>query len=709
MEKTSSARTIFGHFRQFYNDERENIPLLTQRLRDVGRCTLHLTRSEAKELWNPPAQIVFEKVNIFERRLVTIVKIFQLIQEFSRLSRVELSAMGGRSLTVQVQNICTQFCDLKTPIVSGQFGDCMDPDNGHFEKMAAEFQNAVVELEDKMTSIVSNALSDATTPLNAYRVIQLLGSFLERPGMMQKVKESFPRIVGLALQEITTCIDYLKSLPPPGDAPCIVSSVRQIQQISKRAKSHLMACGSLGIDTDVHGMRSLEEKYRYLEDLVKVKMDHHIDLWTARMNQVVIFRSLFLIDRPTKRVISGADLAMARLVTECRSLEQLMDPNAIPQSWHNWTTIYDSLKTKMKMVDIIVSCCSGVESSITPSTRSLLEPRLLAIKADIAEKTQSGTWIWSNQDQELITDLRNMAQTTLRLHQCMKKFASTAENIQQMATVWGKTPVIEFQEGLLPAGEQLSELLNKKYAEYATVSKKIVALVTETQQLLPDLQPNDWKTYLEMIDDLILEGLYKAVSNSYIHFIDLGNKGYFYELHLNITTEGISFSPPLETGNNAENPNNSGMLQQFGVLINGVAKIASSMTPLSGKTNFQNSIDSNASIKSLQRELTSSITSAVSGISQSVHSLEQYAFVWNTDPNTYLHNFLHYTSLLGEYVAENQQQKPANLQDFKLQLVQLREWKTIIRNCIKETEKMGKTYKLKINVKPAVAVSNCST
>lgn len=53
-------------------------------------------------------QIVFERVNIFERRLVIIVKIFQLIQEFSRLSRVELSSMGGRSLTVQVQNICSQ-------------------------------------------------------------------------------------------------------------------------------------------------------------------------------------------------------------------------------------------------------------------------------------------------------------------------------------------------------------------------------------------------------------------------------------------------------------------------------------------------------------------------------------------------------------------------------------------------------------------------
>ncbi len=109
MEKTTAARTVFGHFRQFYTEERDNIQNLTQRLKDQGRCNVALTRVEVKELWSAvPTPIIFEKTTIFEKRMVIIVRIFQLIQEFSRLSRVELSAMGGRSLTLQVQNICTQ-------------------------------------------------------------------------------------------------------------------------------------------------------------------------------------------------------------------------------------------------------------------------------------------------------------------------------------------------------------------------------------------------------------------------------------------------------------------------------------------------------------------------------------------------------------------------------------------------------------------------
>ena len=47
--------------------------------------------------------------------------------------------MGGRSLTLQIQNITQQFGELKTPIISSVYGDCMDPDNDEFDKGAAEF------------------------------------------------------------------------------------------------------------------------------------------------------------------------------------------------------------------------------------------------------------------------------------------------------------------------------------------------------------------------------------------------------------------------------------------------------------------------------------------------------------------------------------------------------------------------------------------
>ena len=71
---------------------------------------------------------------------------------------------------------------------------------------------------------------------------------------------------------------------------------------------------------------------------MQVKLNQHLELWTNRMNRI----------------------AMARMITECCQLQQILDAPTLPPSWETWTAIYGSLKIKMKLVDIIVSCCSSV-------------------------------------------------------------------------------------------------------------------------------------------------------------------------------------------------------------------------------------------------------------------------------------------------------------------------------------------------------------
>ena len=189
----------------------------------------------------------------------------------------------------------------------------------------------------------------------------------------------------------------------------------------------------------------------------------------------------------------------------------------------------------------------------------------------------------------------------------------------------------------------------------------------------------------------------------------MSSKGNLYELQLNITTEGISFQPPLTppTINNGTEVQvgPAGIMQQFSVLMTGVAKVASSMTPLSKEIQFQFSVDNNTVVMTLQQDLNTTVSNAVMGVSESVQSLEQYSFLWNTDPNMYLHNFLHHTCLLGEYVHDNAPPSPATLTHFRQQLVQLTEWRVTTSDCIKELEKVGKSCKLKLNVNPALLVT----
>ena len=77
------------------------------------------------------------------------------------------------------------------------------------------------------------------------------------------------------------------------------------------------------------------------------------------------------------------------------------------------------------------------------------------------------------------------------------------------------------------------------------------------------------------------------------------------------------------------------------------------MTSFSGEINFQTSVEENDNVLALQQELNSALSTAVAGVTDSVQSLEKYNFLWNTDPNTYLHNFLHYTWYITPYLLIN--------------------------------------------------------
>ena len=515
--------------------------------------------------------------------------------------------------------------------------------------------------------------------------------------MQKKIKESHCRTVGLALQELSNCSEFLKA--NQRNETDVVQSIRLLLQVSKRARGHIVACQNLGISSDNVSRKTLLDKHQHLQHFVRHQVDQQLEQWTSRMNTIALEKKLFFIDADG-RVQSGADVNMAKMICECNHLQKTLE-SAIPVTWETWITIYECVRMKMKLVDIIVSCCNGVEAALTPSVRDLLEPRLKSIKQELGVLNGNETCNWKTQDPEIIEKLKIMAETALRLHQSMKKFQSTSEAVEHMAHSWSKMSLIEYQEGLLPTGELLSEQLNKKYQEFAAVSKKIGTTVNEAQQLMSDLQPPNWFTYLKMIDALILDGIVKNIKTTYSYFQEHGIKTFIYDLQLIISVEeGIRFNPPLDCPET-----NMGILQQFSSLVIGITRIASFMNSLSGAVQFQQEIDSNASITSMQEELISKISGSVIAMTKSVQNMDQYRFLWETDPDVFLYSFIQNGCFLGEKVPDyNNSANPALLKDYKDQLEKISQLKNNACSTIKDLEKGGKSLKLRLNVKPAIEV-----
>ena len=695
MEKITAAQDVITSFRHFYTDEKENMAVLIERLRDRGQSRITVARQETRCLWNPSEEIIFEQMKKFEKRLACIIKIFLLIQEFARLKRLEFSPMGGRSLTIQVQNICQQFIDLKSPIITGTHGDCMDPDNDLFARQSKIFLQDVSLLEEKLACVIGYALSDVSSPLNAWRIIQLLGSFRERPCMHTKISQGYPRIVALAWKDAVYCSDYLKGLAVTECS--IVDTVQQILQLERRTRIHVETCRSMGLgSSDVSALRTLEEIYQQIDISVQSKIELLIERWTLRMQNVSIRRPLFAIDS-NGMIASGADDSMARMICEYRQLDHLLTEKQIPGVWQEWGELYRSLRSKMKSVDVIVSCYSNTQFSLTQPLRALFYPKLNKIKEEIVCKSQSGNWTWDSLDPQLGDDLELISETSLHIYQSMKKIQLSSESILNVTSSWSKGSLIELQDNLLPMDEQLCDVLNRKYQEYSAASKKITAIVFETQQLMSQVEPQDWNNYYQSIDSIILEGIISSILSAYGYLIEHGSRNALYNIQLTVSESGVQFIPSLEN-------NSAGLVQQFDNLLKCLTKISSLITSFVGPCNFTDRVECNSMVLTAQQKLYSSMATAVHNVQRAVDFLQKFSFLWQTDKATFLKTFLESGCVLGSDLNESLPENPATFTDFREQIEQLERWKSLICDKLDKLHCCKKVCWVKLDTEPAVEV-----
>ena len=639
LEKIASAENIISCFRQHYNDEKLNIDVLAQRLIDGGRGV-----TGNKAVWDPPEYVIFETVVIFEERLATIRKILHLINRFSRLHRVEMSAMGGRNLTMQVQNICSKFLDLRSPIISGTYGDCFDPNNERFEKYSSHFLASAGNLYEKLASILGQSLSDAPAPINASRMVHYLETILQGPSMQKEIQRSHYRVAALALSDINHCSDLLMKLVA-ADSPNTVDTVSQMIQIRRRANVHFLACENLGMNSTQ--ARFMKEAYDKLHLSIQMRIERLVEQWILSQTCVVtVDRPLFVLDGES--IASGTDDNLAKMLNEYKNLVQLLGSNWIPEGWKEWTALFTLIKMKIKLVDIVVSCTEHVQSSLNSSIESLFQPVLASIRERIAEEGSTATWTWYSDSRQSNETLKDIAATSLKLQESLKIVQLAQRSIIDITSTLPRCPVLHLENTFLPTGQQLDTFLTEAHIKYKLVSKKIVAIVQDAQKTNDNLSIGNWQPFFASIDNEIFSAIVKTILITCNHFIVYTNKRFLYEIRLDISDKGILLEPLLNDGEGGV-----GIIGQFNHLFDGLLAISGVFTSFSGSFRFSDKIKSHSLISSMRKQLESNLKKTVAVIQKGLTHLDEFSFLWRINKTKFLPIFLQTNCLLNNDFDEN--------------------------------------------------------
>lgn len=151
-------------------------------------------------------KLLFTLPSIFVSMAVYIInfRFFCTVIEFLKLEKVEIGGLKGRQLGSKITAIYVEFNQYFTAFSSKTY-DVLDPDDPMFNRDFIVFQDRILELDMKLAAILSQAFDDCYNLESIFKLINIVGSVLDRPKIKQEFTNKYSEVVVMLEEEITTC------------------------------------------------------------------------------------------------------------------------------------------------------------------------------------------------------------------------------------------------------------------------------------------------------------------------------------------------------------------------------------------------------------------------------------------------------------------------------------------------------------------------
>ncbi|XP_076032505.1 dynein beta chain, ciliary-like [Oratosquilla oratoria] len=181
LQKIDTCIRIFKEFRTIFNDYKSKIGNFFGEDQKVIPWEFHPTYA-------------FRRMDQFLARLYNI-------KEFLKIEKIEFGGPKGKTLNVRMSAIYSEFNEAYTAFSIGTY-DCLNPAELEFDHGHDVFRAKVTELEQRLSLIVSHALQESLTAESFFKVIELLGTIVDRAILKAELFSSMPIIFGLLKEEL---------------------------------------------------------------------------------------------------------------------------------------------------------------------------------------------------------------------------------------------------------------------------------------------------------------------------------------------------------------------------------------------------------------------------------------------------------------------------------------------------------------------------
>ncbi|XP_063983406.1 dynein beta chain, ciliary [Diachasmimorpha longicaudata] len=600
--------------------------------------------------WTFNSSAVFTRLDAFLKRLSDIEWLFNTVIEFSKLEKIEIGGVLGRSLSARIVGVFKEFQALFASF-SARASDVLEPDDESFAVDCAKFGESITDLDSKLAAILCQAFDDCSNLESAFKLINIGGTVLDRPMIRKQFMDRYSRIYQLLNNELTM-VEVLfnrGTRGAMGDLPPLAAALRFTSMLRQRIDLPVQCFKTLqkSIVESKEGESVIARYERFLEMLNEKEKMLFLE-WADAVPQIIEFglqRTLLTRDRGSILLMVNFDHELLAVLKEVSYLQQVAHAD-IPEIASEVSEQAEMFRKFRTLLGATVTAYNDIRRTSRQVEYNLIELEVARIDSLITRGEKELCWK-SDGLPDYINELGGLVQG---LWKRLKAIQANVEKIRGILEPWTKIPLIERKDrrkDALLSLDDRTENIAKRYADIQRAAEQIHGLLKENEVLFEMTGDGGepWKEYVTYVDDIVTESLRKSVGCCLSYLSEnmdpaMHNEP-LLEAKLELREPDLYFEPTLDP----DDP--EGLEQLIAGLLKDIIRMAALVERLkSDGDGYAVELEQDDDIKAMKSEILAGVTRAIDEATEFCGIFEGYAYLWLEDREIVMQQFLEYSRQL---------------------------------------------------------------
>ena len=335
---------------------------------------------------------IFGKFELFCKRVLKLIEIFDTIEQFKYLDEYNIDGMA---------QLISRFYEYVEELKKKSSHDPLDQSTPTFDKAFIEFNKNIAELESSLQVFINSSFENITSTGNALALLKKFELILNRQTLRSDLESKYMVIFhnyGLDLEAVQKTYDRQKHLPPMvRNITPVAGSITWGRQLLRRIEAPMQQFkDNKSIMSSQKESKKIIRTYNKIARALIEFETAWLTGWHQSIEAMKAGLQATLLVRNEGKLFINFDIEILQLIKEARAIQR-MDIQ-IPESAKMVLMQHNRYKTYHGQLSHAISEYESVVSRIIPVTRPLMAYNLEVLDNVILQGETVLTWTSMNID-----------------------------------------------------------------------------------------------------------------------------------------------------------------------------------------------------------------------------------------------------------------------------------------------------------------------